>query len=351
MAEAPSRRASTANCHQRTRRQDNECTHHQGSRRFAKLHRPHPGLLANRKPRLRHHQSKSKSAPHSASPPNNQAWRSTSPKPSPPTSPPTSEPTASSSPSTPLTLRNQEKPDRTVPPSQPSPESSRGKASSSETASTSPIPPTPPTTTHPDPTSRFLSTPPNTHGSTPSSSTVGAPSNPPTKSPSPWRPTRLRTRSPSNATWKPSATGRQRQRYTMRTSFGTACSPPRTTPPTRTPETHRLLPVPAHPRPAHGPHPRHRRTIGSHPLRPNNSSPTPTPRAASEHAAPILTTIGYINWWEGRGSKAHQYLQFALDTEPGYRFARLTDHMLGAGIIAGWNTNKNTAYRNNLEMP
>ncbi|AMB40267.1 MULTISPECIES: DUF4192 domain-containing protein [Paenarthrobacter] len=72
---------------------------------------------------------------------------------------------------------------------------------------------------------------------------------------------------------------------------------------------------------------------------------------APEHAAPILTTIGYINWWQGRGSKAHQYLQLALDTDPGYRFARLTDHMLGAGIIAGWNTNKNTAYRNRLDMP
>ncbi|BCW05806.1 hypothetical protein NtRootA1_19440 [Arthrobacter sp. NtRootA1] len=72
---------------------------------------------------------------------------------------------------------------------------------------------------------------------------------------------------------------------------------------------------------------------------------------APEHAAPILTTIGYINWWEGRGSKAHQYLQLALDTDPGYRFARLTDHMLGAGIIAGWNTNKTTACKNNLDMP
>ncbi|MFF2840680.1 hypothetical protein [Paenarthrobacter sp. NPDC057981] len=37
-------------------------------------------------------------------------------------------------------------------------------------------------------------------------------------------------------------------------------------------------------------------------------------RTSPEHAAPILTTIGYINWWEGRGSKAHQYLQLALDT-------------------------------------
>ncbi|WP_454810459.1 hypothetical protein [Paenarthrobacter nitroguajacolicus] len=61
-----------------------------------------------------------------------------------------------------------------------------------------------------------------------------------------------------------------------------------------------------------------------------------------------MTTIGHINWWEGRGSKAHQYLQLALDT--GYRFARLSDQMLGAGIIAGWNTNKDTAYKTNLEI-
>ncbi|BCW44786.1 DUF4192 domain-containing protein [Arthrobacter sp. StoSoilB5] len=73
-------------------------------------------------------------------------------------------------------------------------------------------------------------------------------------------------------------------------------------------------------------------------------------RTSPPHAAPILTTIGYINWWQGRGSKAHQYLQLALDTDPGYRFARLTDHMLGAGIIAGWNTNKNTAYRGRLDF-
>jgi len=74
-------------------------------------------------------------------------------------------------------------------------------------------------------------------------------------------------------------------------------------------------------------------------------------RTSTQHAAPILTTIGYINWWQGRGSKAHQYMQLALDTDPGYRFARLSDQMLGAGIIAGWNTNKNTAYKTHLDMP
>ncbi|XAS74213.1 DUF4192 domain-containing protein [Micrococcaceae bacterium Sec5.1] len=73
-------------------------------------------------------------------------------------------------------------------------------------------------------------------------------------------------------------------------------------------------------------------------------------RTSPQHAAPILTTIGYINWWQGRGSKAHQYMQLALDTDPGYRFARLSDQMLGAGIISGWNTNKDTAYKTHLDI-
>ncbi|QDG88200.1 DUF4192 domain-containing protein [Pseudarthrobacter sp. NIBRBAC000502770] len=68
-------------------------------------------------------------------------------------------------------------------------------------------------------------------------------------------------------------------------------------------------------------------------------------RTSPEHAAPVLTAIGYINWWEGRGSKAHQFLQLALDTDPAYRLARLSDQMIGYGIVAGWNMNKNTAYR------
>ncbi|UUL75472.1 DUF4192 domain-containing protein [Pseudarthrobacter sp. Fe7] len=68
-------------------------------------------------------------------------------------------------------------------------------------------------------------------------------------------------------------------------------------------------------------------------------------RTSPEHAAPVLTAIGYINWWEGRGSKAHQFLQLALDTDPAYRLARLSDQMVGSGIVAGWNMNKSTAYK------
>lgn len=68
-------------------------------------------------------------------------------------------------------------------------------------------------------------------------------------------------------------------------------------------------------------------------------------RTSPEHAAPVLTAIGYINWWEGRGSKAHQFLQLALDTDPAYRLARLSDQMIGSGIVAGWNMKKYTAYK------
>ena len=70
------------------------------------------------------------------------------------------------------------------------------------------------------------------------------------------------------------------------------------------------------------------------------------------HAAPILTAIGYINWWEGRGSKAHQFLQLALEADPNYHLARLSEQMLSYGMIAPWNTDRNTAYRpRGLEAP
>ncbi|PNH79746.1 DUF4192 domain-containing protein, partial [Arthrobacter sp. AFG20] len=51
-------------------------------------------------------------------------------------------------------------------------------------------------------------------------------------------------------------------------------------------------------------------------------------------------------------SKAHQFLQLALDTDPAYRLARLSDQMIGSGLVAGWNMNKNTAYKTlPFEMP
>ncbi|GAA1786506.1 hypothetical protein GCM10009712_37350 [Pseudarthrobacter sulfonivorans] len=67
--------------------------------------------------------------------------------------------------------------------------------------------------------------------------------------------------------------------------------------------------------------------------------------SATVHSAPSLTAIAFINWWEGRGSKAHQFLELALDADPNYRLARLSDQMIGTGMVAGWSMDKGTAYR------
>lgn len=75
---------------------------------------------------------------------------------------------------------------------------------------------------------------------------------------------------------------------------------------------------------------------------------TPSPRLhAQRHTAlaPNLTAIAFINWWEGPGNKVHQFLELALDDDPGYRLAKLSDMMIGTGMIARWNMDEDTAYR------
>ena len=62
--------------------------------------------------------------------------------------------------------------------------------------------------------------------------------------------------------------------------------------------------------------------------------------SSTKHSAPILTAIAFVNWWEGRGSKAHQFLQLALEADQAYRLARLSDLMIGSGMVAGWNMDK-----------
>jgi hypothetical protein len=66
--------------------------------------------------------------------------------------------------------------------------------------------------------------------------------------------------------------------------------------------------------------------------------------SSTKHSAPILTAIAFVNWWEGRGSKAHQFLQLALEADPGYRLARLSGLMIGSGMEAGWNMDKERAF-------
>lgn len=67
--------------------------------------------------------------------------------------------------------------------------------------------------------------------------------------------------------------------------------------------------------------------------------------SSAKHSAPILTAIAFVNWWEGRGSKAHQFLQLALGADPAYRLAKLSDLMIGSGMVAGWNMDKDRAFR------
>ncbi|WP_207346386.1 DUF4192 domain-containing protein [Arthrobacter sp. E3] len=68
-------------------------------------------------------------------------------------------------------------------------------------------------------------------------------------------------------------------------------------------------------------------------------------RADGADAAPVLTSLGIIQWWEGKGSRAHQCFQHALEADPNYRLAQLSDQLVGAGILAPWAMDKNSAYQ------
>ncbi|MET3144155.1 MULTISPECIES: hypothetical protein [unclassified Arthrobacter] len=67
--------------------------------------------------------------------------------------------------------------------------------------------------------------------------------------------------------------------------------------------------------------------------------------SSTRHSAPLLTAVAFINWWEGRVSKAHQFRELALEARPAYRLARLSDQMIGCGMVAGWNMDKDRAFR------
>ena len=68
-------------------------------------------------------------------------------------------------------------------------------------------------------------------------------------------------------------------------------------------------------------------------------------RSDRQDVAPIITSIGIIQWWEGHASKAHKCFEHALEADPRYRLAQLTDQLLNAGIVSDWATNKQTAYQ------
>ncbi|NVM95154.1 DUF4192 family protein [Arthrobacter sp. AETb3-4] len=72
----------------------------------------------------------------------------------------------------------------------------------------------------------------------------------------------------------------------------------------------------------------------------------PSPGKCCRRSYPILPwKAGVIQWWEGRNSHAHECFQRALEADPDYRLAQLTDQMLGAHIIAPWAMDRNAAYQ------
>lgn len=68
-------------------------------------------------------------------------------------------------------------------------------------------------------------------------------------------------------------------------------------------------------------------------------------RTDGTDSEPFLTSLGVIQWWEGHSGKAHACFQRALDSDPDYRLAQLTDQMVREGILSDWATDKHTAYQ------
>ncbi|MCC9205135.1 DUF4192 domain-containing protein [Arthrobacter sp. zg-Y769] len=60
------------------------------------------------------------------------------------------------------------------------------------------------------------------------------------------------------------------------------------------------------------------------------------PVADGEAKAALLSLLAWMEWARGRGSRAHVYLQSALEACPGYRLALLLHELLGTGILPDW---------------
>lgn len=63
-----------------------------------------------------------------------------------------------------------------------------------------------------------------------------------------------------------------------------------------------------------------------------------------EFRAPLYTMLGFISWYKGRSSRAADYMEKALEVEPGYRLAVLFKELLNRGYLPEVVTNKETAY-------
>lgn len=66
---------------------------------------------------------------------------------------------------------------------------------------------------------------------------------------------------------------------------------------------------------------------------------------APPYVAPVLLAVGYISWWQGRGSKALQFMDLALEADPRYQLAFLVRQMIRTGMVAAWVPDKHKAHR------
>lgn len=66
--------------------------------------------------------------------------------------------------------------------------------------------------------------------------------------------------------------------------------------------------------------------------------------AQGEPRAALLSILGWLEWARGRGSRAHRYLQEALEETPGYTLAELMTQLVGTGALAPWARRRDTAW-------
>lgn len=66
-------------------------------------------------------------------------------------------------------------------------------------------------------------------------------------------------------------------------------------------------------------------------------------RANGPDTKPVVTSLGIVQWWEGKESRAHQCYQHAPEANPNYRLAQ-RDQLIAAGTLAPWAMDRNTAY-------
>lgn len=66
--------------------------------------------------------------------------------------------------------------------------------------------------------------------------------------------------------------------------------------------------------------------------------------ASGQPRSALLSILGWLEWARGRGSRAHHYLQEALEETPGYTLAELLLALVGTGSLAPWARRRETAW-------